>query len=241
MGATRTGRYGRTRLAFLNVIGRLQGGSTIEQARSEFGQIAARLESSYPATNRSMGTRVITLHEELFGEAFRTASLICTVAVAFVLQIACANVANLMLVRAAAREREMTVRTALGAGRRRITMQLLTESIVLALLGGALGLVFSVWGIRALVGMMPAWFPMTDQIGISGRVFAYTAAITLGAGVLFGLVPPIQASRPNLTSTLRDGTRNATVGTRRGRLRSSLVTAEIALALVLMISAGLLI
>ena len=225
----------------LQVIGRLRGEATESVAAAELEQIAKQLEQTFPATNRGMGARVIKLRDEMFNEYFRAASMICTVAVGFVLLIACANVANLMLVRAGAREREIAVRTALGAGRQRIAAQLLIESLVLAVIGGALGLVFSIWGIRALVGMMPPWFLLLSEIRLSPRVLLYTAGITLGSGVLFGLAPALRASRPDLTSTLRDGTRNATIGTRRGRLRNTLVVAEIALALVLMISAGLLV
>ncbi|HSL69686.1 MAG TPA: ABC transporter permease, partial [Longimicrobiales bacterium] len=226
---------------YLAVVGRLRAGANEANARTELGEIARRLAVAYPATNRGMGVNVLTLKRELFDENFYTASAICTVAVLFVLLIACANVANLLLVRAATREREIAVRTALGAGRKRIAGQLLTESLVLALMGGVLGLVLSVWGVRLLVGMMPAWFPLRDQITISGRVVLYTLAITVGSGILFGLAPAVQATRPNLTEALREGSRGATVGVRRGRLRGGLVVSEIALALVLMISAGLLV
>ncbi|MEX2281881.1 MAG: ABC transporter permease [Gemmatimonadota bacterium] len=226
---------------YFEVIARGRAGTTLESARAELTGITKRLEAAYPESNRGNGVFLHTLKRELFDEGFWTASLICTVAVAFVLLIACANVADLLLVRAASREREIAVRTALGAGRARIAGQLLTESLMLALAGGALGLVFSYWGVKILVGMMPSWFPMVDQIGISARVLIYTALITLGSGLMFGLAPALQAARPNLTTALREGSRGSTVGSRRGRLRNSLVISEIALALVLMISAGLLV
>lgn len=226
---------------YLIVVGRLRAGSTMESARAELTTIASRLESAYPESNRGNSIRMIRLKDELFDETFWTASVICSVAVAFVLLIACANVANLMLVRAAAREREIAVRTALGAGRKRIAGQLLTESVLLATFGGVLGLVLSIWGVKILVGMMPAWFPLRDKIAVDGRTLVYTTLVTLGAGVLFGLAPALQASRLNLTTSLREGSRGSTVGGRRARLRNGLVVGEIALALVLMISAGLLV
>jgi putative ABC transport system permease protein len=224
-----------------NGIGRIRDGATMDEARSELSRIAAGLEELYPETNRSLGVQVITLQDDLFDETFRLASTIVTVAVLFVLLIACVNVANLLLARAADRGREIAVRAALGAERFRISRQLFLESLVLAAVAGIGGLLLSIWGIRGLVSIMPPYFPRVEEIGLDGRVVAFTAVIALGAGVLFGLVPAIQASRPDLRGALGEGARGGGAGEARARLRRGLVVAEIALAMVLLVSAGLMI
>jgi len=222
-------------------IGRIRPGFSLEQAQAELSRIAAGLAAAYPDTNGSTGVRLEGLRDDLYNEYFRRAAAIVSTAVAFVLLIACANVANLLLARAATREREIAVRAALGAGRFRIVRQLLTESVLLSLCGGGLGLLLSVWGVRALVGIMPPFFFGIERIGIDGRVLAYTLGISVLAGILFGLAPALHASRPDLRESLKEGGRGSTIGGRRGRLRGALVGGEIALALVLLVAAGLLI
>ncbi|MGH7552737.1 MAG: ABC transporter permease [Longimicrobiales bacterium] len=227
---------------YIAVFGRIRSNSSIDAARSEMSSITRQLEATYPLQNKGMGANVIELERQMFDETFWTAAMICTVAVAFVLLIACANIANLLLARASSRDREISVRTVLGAGRWKIVRQLLTESLVLAMAGGALGLVLSVWGIRWLVSIMPPNFFFLDRIGIDGRVLLFTLGITIFSGILFGLAPAVQASRPDLSQSLREaGGRGSSVGGRRGRFRSGLVVAEIGLALSLLIAAGLLI
>ncbi|HSJ10779.1 MAG TPA: ABC transporter permease [Longimicrobiales bacterium] len=225
----------------LSVVGRLNDGQTVAGADTELNGIAAALAETYPADNGGMGATAVALRDELFDEVFRTASAIVSVAVLFVLLIACANVANLLLARASAREREIAVRTVLGAGRWRVARQLLTESLVLALLGGALGVLLSVWGIRGLLSIMPESFPFVHRIGLNPRVLGYTLLVCLASGVLFGLAPTLHALRPQLSSVLREaGGRGSTLGRRGGRFRGAMVMAEIGLALVLLVCAGLL-
>jgi len=221
-------------------IGRLRPGATLEQANAELETIAARLAQEYPESNDGWGAGARSLHRQIFSEAYRSGSLIASVAVAFVLLIACANVANLMLARVAGRGREIAVRGALGAGRKRIVRQLLTEAMIVSLLGGLVGLALSVVGIRGLVSMMPAFFPRVDEIGIDGRVLVFAALVTVVTGILFGMAPALQSSQPNLSESLKEGSRG-NVGTGGNRLRKILVVAEVALALALLVSSALLV
>jgi putative ABC transport system permease protein len=223
----------------LNVIGRIKSGVTVEQARAELTSIARRLEQQYPASNTGVTIAAAPLHADLTRDA-RRPLLILLGAVAFVLLIACANVANLLLARAVARHREIAIRTALGASRWRVVRQLLVESVLLALAGGALGLLLAMWGVDLLVAASPADIPRVGQVNLDGRVLAFTLLVAALTGVLFGLVPALQVSKPDLNDALKEGSRGATESLRRNRVRSLLVVAEVALSLVLLVGAGLL-
>ena len=225
---------------YLNVVARLKPDATLQQAQADMNTIAGRLEQQYPEANKGRGIRVVSLSEQIVGN-FRTSLLVMFGAVVFVLLIGSANVANMSLARAAARQKEMAIRTALGAGRWRIVRQLLTESVLLSLFSGTLGLLVAIWGIDLLVALSPADLPRVKEVTIDLRVLGFTLAVSLLTGILFGLLPALQASRPNLNERLKAGGRIAMSGINRQRLRGTLVIAEIALSLVLLVGAGLLI
>jgi len=223
---------------FLRAVGRLKTGVTLDQARAEMTAIAGQLEQQYPDTNTQMGVGLGPLKEWIVSDT-RLPLIVFLVAVAFVLLIACANVANLLLARAATRTREVAIRTALGARRSRIVKQLLTESLVLAVAGGALGLLLALWCRDLLVTFSPGDIPRLDEARLDWRVLGFALGITLLTTLLFGLVPALQSSKPDLMSTLKEGGQKG--GSAGGRVRNTLVVAEVALALVLVIGAGLMI
>lgn len=225
---------------YLEVIARLKSGVTLEQARAEMETISARLAQQYPADNLRIGSVVVPLHEEVVGN-IKPALLVLLGAVGFVLVIACANVANLLLARAAVRQKEIALRLALGASRARLTRQFLTESVLLAVVGGAVGLIFAVAGLEALKAFIPNTISQGDAIGIDGKVLLFTAGVAVLTGLIFGLAPATQTSNFRLNETLKEGGRDAIGGGKGARLRGALVIAEVAVSFVLLIGAGLLI
>jgi putative ABC transport system permease protein len=221
-------------------IGRLKPGVSLARARADLSAIAKRLAQQYPS-NRDYGVYVVPLPEQVVGPTLRTTLWIMLGAVAAVLMIACANVANLLLARAAVREREVTVRMALGASSARLIRQLLTESLLLSTISGAVGVLLAVGGLRVLRALAPADLPRMDNIAVNGTVLLVTSIVTLTTGVIFGLMPAIQSSRTRLSETLRDGGRGGTAGRTGQRLRRTIVAAQLALVVVLLTGAGLLV
>ncbi|MEY2493829.1 MAG: hypothetical protein QOJ45_321 [Verrucomicrobiota bacterium] len=226
---------------FISVVGRMKPGVHERQAEAELSAIAGRLSKQYPDTNLNFtGVAVVNLHTDVVGDV-RPALFILLGAVALVLLIACANVANLLLARAASRSREIAIRTALGASRLRVIRQLLCESLLLALMGGTAGLLLAWWGVDLLGAAGPQGLPHIAQIKVNFTVCAFTFVLAIGSTMLFGLVPALQVSRPRVNESLQQGAKGSTGGLHTNRLRAFLVVSQVSLSLLLLAGAGLLI
>ena len=222
---------------YIGAIGRLKPGVPAERAAADVAAIARRLQKQFPRSNTDVGFTVAPLREHIIGDT-RTALLVLLGSVGFVLLIACANVANLMLAKAASRQPEIAIRAALGAGRGRLVRQLLTESALLSIAGAGLGLLIASWGSDLLVWLRPEGVPRLDEVRVDGAVLAFTALVALVTGLIFGSIPALQVTRPALTASLKEGGRGTLTGRHGSRIRSALVVSEMALAVTLLVAAG---
>ena len=223
----------------LYAVGKLKPGETFDRAVADMDTIARRLEQQYPDSNRDVAVAMIPYYEQIV-QNIRPTLMVLLGAVVCVLLIACANLANLMLARSERRQRDIAVRRALGADRWRIIQQLLTESLLMALAGGALGVLLAYWTVGLFVASRPTTIPRIDLVGVDARVLGFAVVLSVATGIIFGLVPALRASNPDLLSVLKQAGRGSIAGP-AGRLRAALVVAEVALALVLLVGAGLMI
>jgi putative ABC transport system permease protein len=226
-------------MGYLAAIALLKPGVSVQQAAAEMETITARLRQQYPNTNNRRFNRVVSLHEHLIGDTNKVLWLLLG-AVTFVLLIGCANVANLLLASGAARQKEMAIRSALGASRWRVMRQLFTESTILALTGGAVGVLIAVWGLAAITKLLPGDFPRLNEIHLDLRILGFTFAASVLTGILFGLVPALQISRPDVQEAIRETGRGTSGSRRQSRFRQALIAGEVALCVVLLAGAGLL-
>ena len=226
-------------MGYLAAVALLKPGVTLPKAAAEMETITAHLRQQYPTTNNRRFNRVVSLHEHLVGDTNKVLWLLLG-AVTFVLLIGCANVANLLLASGAARQKEMAIRTALGASRWRVMRQLFTESTILALTGGAVGVLIAIWGLAAITKLLPGDFPRLNEIHLDLRILGFTFAASVLTGILFGLVPALQISRPDVQESIRETGRGASGSRRQNRFRQALIAGEIALCVVLLAGAGLL-
>jgi len=223
----------------LTGVGKLKPGVTYQQAVADMDTVSRRLEQQYPESNKN-NTTALTPYYEFLVSNIRPALLVLIGAVAFVLLIGCANLANLMLAKSEARQREIAIRSALGADRRRLVQQLLAESLLLSAVGGAIGSVIAWWAVKAFVASKPTTVPRVDLIGVDGRVLAFAAIVSMATGIVFGLVPALRASSPDLVTALKEAVRGS-IGAGSRRFRSVLIVAEVGLAGVLLVGAGLMV
>jgi len=226
-------------MGYLSAVALLKPGVSLQQAAAEMETITARLRQQYPDTNNIRFNRVVSLQTHLVGETDTVLWLLFG-AVTFVLLIACANVANLLLAKSAARQREIAIRMALGASRLRVIRQLFTESAMLALTGGAFGLLLAVWGLALIRKLLPSDFPRVEEIQVDWRVLGFTLAASILTGLLFGLAPALQISRPEIQDAIRESGRGTAGSLRRSRFRQALIVAEVGLSVILLAGAGLL-
>ena len=224
---------------FLPLVGRMKPGVTVEQVKAELDVLSRQVEQQYPRTNTNIIFNAVSMHEDITRD-YRPALLVMFGAVGLVLLIACANVANLLLARVAARQKEVAIRTALGASRSRIAVQFLIESLLLSFAGGGVGLLLASWGVSMLVAYGPDDVPRLHEVGLDRYVLVFTFAATVLTGVLFGLAPALQAAKPNPNNTLKESGRGPSQ-TGRSRMRSALIVSEVALSLMLLVGAALLI